>query len=78
MKPTFSAHALQEITRRRISREMIEAVLENPQQTLQTTGGRSIYESHLTFEEKCYFLRVVVAHNPPVIVNVYQKIKSPN
>jgi len=76
MKPTFSAHALQEMERRGIAREMVEAVLDNPQQVLQTLSGRTIYQSQVSFgTEKLYLLRVICDRDPLVVVTVYRTSK---
>ena len=71
----FSNHALEEMQRRKIPISLVEAVLENPQQTLQQDEEIAIYQSQLDFGiGKLYLLRVFVniMVNPAVVVTVYR------
>ncbi|NJM28488.1 MAG: DUF4258 domain-containing protein [Pseudanabaena sp. RU_4_16] len=71
----FSNHALGEMQRRKIPISFVEAVLENPQQTLQQDEEIAIYQSQLDFGiGKLYLLRVFVniMVNPAVVVTVYR------
>jgi Domain of unknown function (DUF4258) len=71
----FSNHALEEMQRRKIPISLVEAVLGNPQQTLQQDEEITIYQSQLDFGiGKLYLLRVFVniMVNPAVVVTVYR------
>jgi hypothetical protein len=45
MKFRLSQHALEEIERRGISRDLLDQVLQNPQQILPERDGKKIYQS---------------------------------
>ena len=78
MKFRFTPHAEEEIARRGIPRELVEAVLENPQQIVPGYGGRKCYQSQLDFgRDKMFLLRVIVDDrvNPPEVVTVYRTTK---
>ncbi len=71
----FSNHALEEMQRRKIPIYLVEAVLKNPQQTLQQDREITICQSQLDFGiGKLYLLRVFVniMVNPAVVVTVYR------
>jgi hypothetical protein len=76
----LSSHAEWEMTRRGIRRELIEAVMDQPEQRLvdESRAGRWIYQSRLAFEDgKIYLVRVVVDEDeePPAIVTAYRTSK---
>ncbi len=72
-------HALQEMTRRGISREQVEQVLENPEQVVPVQPGRVVCQSRIFLAEsqKEYLLRVFVdvEEKPPRVVTVYRTSK---
>jgi hypothetical protein len=71
----FSNHALEEMEKRKVPISFVEAVLENPQQTLQQDEEITIYQSQIDFGTgKLYLLRVFINTiiDPAVIVTVYR------
>ena len=76
----LSPHAEWEMARRGIRRELVEAVMDQPEQRLldESRAGRWIYQSRLAFEDgKIYLVRVVVDEDeePPAIVTAYRTSK---
>ena len=49
----FSNHALEEMEKRKVPISFVEAILENPQQTLQQDQEITIYQSQRLFEKGC-------------------------
>jgi hypothetical protein len=71
----FSNHALEEMEKRKVPISFVEAVLENPQQTLQQDEEITIYQSQMDFGTgKLYLLRVFIntTVDPTVVVTVYR------
>ena len=57
----FSAHAIQEMERRAISRAVVEGILSDPEQVVPGRDGRMNYQSRLdNGEGKTYLIRVIV------------------
>jgi len=78
MKFKLSRHALEEIERRGIPRDLLDQVLQNPQQILPERDGKKIYQSQVEFgESKLFLLRAIVndAVEPAVVVTVYRTSK---
>jgi len=74
----LSRHAEWELSRRQIPRELLEAVVQNPEQRLSQLGGTEIRQSRVTFEDgRMYLLRAVVSltKEPPLVVTVYRTSK---
>ena len=74
----ITEHAIDELARREIPRELLNEVLYSPQQIVPTYGDRKVYQSQLYFGEgKTYLLRVVVDDNeqPPKVVTLYKTSK---
>ena len=58
-----------------IPRELLDSVLENPQQVVPNYGGRKAYQSKLDFGGgKIYLLRAIVNDlvDPATVVTVYR------
>lgn len=75
MKFRLSRHALEEIERRGIPRDMLDELLRNPQQVLPDRDGKKVYQSQMEFgRSKLFLLRAIVneAVNPAVVVTVYR------
>jgi len=75
MKPVrFSDHARVEIVRRGIPYEVVERVLNNPEQVVPEHGGLAARQSRVESDGKQYLVRVVVAERPDatVVVTVYR------
>jgi hypothetical protein len=78
MKFRLSRHALDEIERRGIPRDLLDQVLQNPQQILPERGGKKIYQSQVGLGgSKLFLLRAIVndAVEPAVVVTVYRTSK---
>ena len=78
MKFRLSRHALEEIERRGIPRDLLDQVLQNPQQILPERDGKKIYQSQVEFGgSKLFLLRAIVndAVDPAVVVTVYRTSK---
>ena len=74
----FSDHAKEEVKRRRITIDMVNSVLDNPEQVLQVEMGREVYQSKIDFGAgKIYLVRVIVedCNDEPVVVTVYRTSK---
>ena len=76
MKFTFSNHALEQMKLRHISKAVVEAILENPQQVIKENGHR-IYQSVITMEKTNYLIRIFVVHKKStnLIKTVYRTSK---
>ncbi len=75
MRFRFSNHALEEMARRGIPREMLESVLNNPQQVVIEREGKKAYQSQMDLGGgRMYLLRVLVNDelDPAVVVTVYR------
>ena len=75
MRFKLSNHALEEIKRRGIPREMLERVLDNPQQVVAERDGKKAYQSQIDFGGgRMLLLRAIVndALDPAVIITVYR------
>lgn len=70
----ISRHAEEERERRNIPPEVLEAVLQNPQQIVQDKDKKA-YQSQIQFENgKTYLVRAIVADNtnPAIVITVYR------
>jgi len=80
MRFKLSNHALEEMERRGIPREMLERVLDNPQQVVDEREGKKAYQSQIDFGGgKMYLLRAIVndALDPAVVITVYRTRNIP-
>jgi hypothetical protein len=78
MKYKLSRHARLEMERRGISLDLLEHVLQNPQQIVPGSKGKKAYQSIIDFMTgKRFLVRVIVAdeHDPPVVITVYRTSK---
>jgi Domain of unknown function (DUF4258) len=77
MEYRFSRHAQTEMERRKISVDLVESVLDNPQQTISEKEGRKAYQSKIDVGCKVFLLRVIVADDvePAVVITVYKTSK---
>ncbi len=77
-KFVYSQHALQEMVRRGIPREMADKVLRTPEQVIDEHSFRKCYQSRVCFESGSVFLlRVIVdaATEPGVVITLYRTSK---
>jgi hypothetical protein len=78
MEFRLSRHAEEEMVRRQISRQLVESVLENPEQRLAEPGGKQIFQSRYRSEDgRMYLLRAIVnmLREPAVVVTLYRTSK---
>ena len=76
MEYRLSRHAEEQLIVRDISRAMLDAVLQNPDQRLPSEG-RWIYQSKVIIEGRPFLLRAVVDENgvPALVITVYRTSK---
>ena len=69
-----SSHARIEATRRGISQEVLESVVQHPQQVVPAWGGRVIHQSRIKSEGRQFLIRAVVAETAEesIVVTVYR------
>lgn len=77
MEYRFSRHAQTEMERRNISVDLVESVLDNPQQVISEKEGRKAYQSKVDVGSKVFLLRVIVVDDvePVVVITVYKTSK---
>lgn len=77
MKFHYSIHAKEEMKRRKISKAMAEAVLQNPDQKVPEMGDIVCYQSKVPFGKQTYLLRIMVneTKNPATVVTLYRTSK---
>jgi hypothetical protein len=73
----LSRHARLEMERRGISLDLLEHVLQNPQQIVSEARGKKTYQSVVDFQNRKFLVRVIVADTvaPPIVVTVYRTSK---
>ncbi len=76
MEYRLSRHAEEQLIVRDISRTMLDAVLQNPDQRL-SSEGRWIYQSKVTIDGRPFLLRAVVDEKgePALVITVYRTSK---
>lgn len=78
MEFQLSQHAREEIERRQIPTDLLESVLNEPEQIVEGRAGKQVYQSRIDFGGGAIFLlRVIVAHDvePPLVVTAYRTSK---
>ena len=78
MKFKISRHAKEEMRRRAIPVDLVNKVLENPQQVVPGQGSKKVYQSKLDFGKgRIFLLRVVIAEikDQAIVVTVYKTSK---
>lgn len=71
----LSNHAIEEMERRGIPREILYPVLNNPQQVIAERDGKKAYQSQIDFGGgKMFLLRAIVNDEayPAVVITVYR------
>ncbi len=74
----ISRHAHEEMMRRDIPLDFVEAVLQNPEQVVPANNDNVTYQSQFDFGGgRLFLVRVVVDESrvPPVVVTVYRTSK---
>ncbi len=77
MTYVFSKHVVAELHRRKIPRELVEQVLQSPQQKVPEVENVTCYQSRVEMSGKEYLLRVMVNETtkPATVVTVYRTSK---
>lgn len=78
MRFVISTHAAQEMERRGISLDMVERVLETPEQVVPGRFGKKVYQSQVDFGGgRIYLIRAIVDEesDPATLVTVYRTSK---
>ena len=70
-------HAIFEMERRDIPLELVQRILENPEQRVSIRKGREVLQSRIQMNEKEYLVRIFVDidRSPPEVVTVYRTSK---
>jgi hypothetical protein len=71
----ISRHAEEQCERRGISREILDAVLQTPEQVIDDAEEKRIYQSQVYFVSgKTYLIRAIVSEktNPAIVITVYK------
>jgi hypothetical protein len=73
----FSKHVLEELDERNIARELVERVLQSPQQKVPEVENATCYQSRMDMNGKEYLLRVMVNETitPAKVITVYRTSK---
>lgn len=75
MRFEISRHAREEMKLRGLAEDLVERILQNPQQIVDEYGNRKAYQSIIKFETgRDYLVRVLVSHTeePANVVTVYR------
>ena len=78
MRFRLSRHAMEEMVRRAIPAEILDQVLNTPQQVVPVRGCKQAYQSQLDFGGgKMFLVRAIVSEDadPAVVVTVYRTTK---
>ncbi len=77
MDYVLSPHAKEKVRRRQIPLDLLEAVLNNPEQVVEESRGRKAYQSKIVSDGQEYLVRVIVDDkvDPVVVVTVYKTNK---
>jgi Domain of unknown function (DUF4258) len=71
----ISRHTEEQCEQRGISSEMLNTVLQNPQQVIEDAEGKRIYQSQVYFASgKTYLIRAIVSEKtkPAIVITVYK------
>ena len=72
----ISEHAREEAERRGISLDVLESVLESPEQIVDTHSNRQAFQSRVEIDGKRYLVRAIVEKDdPPLVITVYRTSK---
>ncbi|MCL5991213.1 MAG: DUF4258 domain-containing protein [Bacteroidetes bacterium] len=77
MNYTLSKHARKELINRQIPKDLLEKVLNEPQQIIEDEFDTFIYQSIIQFPNgKDYLIRIIVAEREPLhVITVYRTSK---
>jgi Domain of unknown function (DUF4258) len=71
----ISRHAEEQCEQRGILREILDSVLQNPQQIIEDTEGKRICQSQVSVKAgKAYLIRAVVSEKtkPAIVITAYK------
>jgi hypothetical protein len=70
-------HAESEMTRRQIPKAWLDACMASPEQVVEGSGQRKVFQSRFVQDGKIFLLRVIVEtwRSPPVVGTVYRTTK---
>ena len=71
----ISQHAAEKLQQRKIPENLLDAVLQNPQQIIDDSDGAKIYQSQVLFPNgKLYLLRAIVYERtqPAIVATIYK------
>jgi hypothetical protein len=73
----LTRHADEEMARRQIPRQVLQEVLDHPQQIVPEREGRRAYQSVVDLGGKMYMVRAIVddRSDPAVVITVYRTTK---
>jgi hypothetical protein len=72
----FSDHAREEAERRGIPLEVLQSILEAPEQIVEVHSQRRAYQSKVMMDNKLYVVRAIVElTNPLTVITVYRTSK---
>ena len=77
MEFRLSRHVRDELERRSIPLDLLQSVLQNPEQIVAAHGGTRAYQSRVEIDGRMYLLRIIVAEDvePGVVVTAYRTTK---
>ncbi len=78
MRWRVSNHAQEQVRRRRISMELLESVMEHPQQIVPQADGTEVFQSQLDFGDGTIFLLRAIVNidvDPAIVVTIYRTSK---
>ncbi|HMT10856.1 MAG TPA: DUF4258 domain-containing protein [Ignavibacteria bacterium] len=78
MTVEFTNHALEEIRIRDIDKQIIEAIIQNPKQILDSENNRKVYQDIVEFKnKKQYVVRVIIEETKGAlrVVTAYKSSK---
>lgn len=78
MNIEFTKHALEEIQIRGIELDIVEKIIRNPKQVLESEKNRKVYQDIIEFENnKQYVVRIIIDETKDInkVVTVYKSSK---
>jgi hypothetical protein len=78
MEPEFSKHALEQMERRCISKELVLSIISHPDSIVNQDEKVRIYSKLVIEGSKSYFYRVFINHlkDPAFVITAYKTSKT--
>lgn len=78
MEPEFSNHALEQMERRSISKELVLSIINHPDSIVDQDETVRIYSKLVIEGSKSYFYRIFVNHlkDPAFVITAYKTSKT--